>query len=387
MDAKFQSKKYMEKIIVLGGGMIGSAMCADLANDFDVTCADFSSDVLRSIESKIRIKTLKCDFSKADEVKNAIANFDLVIGAVPGFLGFEALKTIIESKKNCVDISFFPEDALLLDELAKKNNVTVVVDCGVAPGMCNMMAGYHYKRMKMTSYECLVGGLPVVRTKPFEYKAPFSPVDVIEEYTRPARYIMDGKLVTLEALSEPELLNFENIGTLESFNTDGLRSLALTMPDVPNMKEKTLRYPGHIDLMRIFRESGMFSKEKIKTKNAEVSPLEIFSKLLFKEWKYLPGEEDFTIMRVTIEGIEENQNAKYVYTLFDRYNKETGVMSMARTTGYTATAAARLVAEKKFTRKGISPPEYVGEDGVCFDYVTKYLEDRSVFFRKEVIKN
>ncbi len=376
-----------KKIIVLGGGMIGSAMCADLANDFEVTCADVSTDVLKSIESRLKIKTLQCDFSKSGEVIKAISPFDLVIGAVPGFLGFEVLKTIIESKKNCVDISFFPENALLLDELAKKNNVTVIVDCGVAPGMCNMIAGYHYKRMKMASYECLVGGLPIVRTKPYEYKAPFSPIDVIEEYTRPARYIMDGKLVTMEALSEPELLNFEQVGILESFNTDGLRSLALTMPDVPNMKEKTLRYSGHIDLMRIFRESGFFSKEILKTKNAEVSPLEVFSKLLFQEWKYQPGEEDFTIMRVTVEGKEENKKVKYVYSLYDRYNKETGVMSMARTTGYTATAAVRLVAENTYTRKGISPPEYLGEDQVCFDYVVKYLEDRKVNYKKEIFKN
>ncbi len=375
-----------KKIIVLGGGMVGSAMCADLSSDFEVTCADYSSEVLKSIESKQKIKTIQCDFSKTEEVKKVIEPFDLVIGAVPGFLGFEVLKTIIESKKNCVDISFFPEDALLLDELAKKNNVTVVIDCGVAPGMCNMMAGYHFKRMKMTSYECLVGGLPVVRTKPYEYKAPFSPIDVIEEYTRPARYIQDGKLITKEALSEPELLQFEQVGTLESFNTDGLRSLALTMPGVPNMKEKTLRYPGHIDLMRIFRESGLFSKEKIKTKNAEVSPLEVFSKLLFKEWKYQPGEEDFTIMRVTVEGEEGNQQVKYVYTLYDRFNKETGVMSMARTTGYTATAAVRLVLGDKFTRKGISPPEFVGEDQACFDYVVKYLEERKVFYKKEIFK-
>jgi len=377
----------MAKIIVLGGGMVGSAMCADLSSDHEITCADFNIDVLKSVESTLKIKTLPCDFSKEEEVKRAIAPFDLVIGAVPGFLGFRVLKTIIESGKNCVDISFFPEDALELDALAKKNNVTIVVDCGVAPGMCNMMAGYHYKRMKMSSYECLVGGLPVIRTKPYEYKAPFSPIDVIEEYTRPARYIQDGKMITKEALSEPELLNFEQCGTLESFNTDGLRSLALTMPDVPNMKEKTLRYPGHIELMRIFRETGLFSKEKIKTRHAEVSPLEVISKLLFREWKYQPGEEDFTIMRVTVEGEEGGRKVKYVYTLFDRYNKQTGVMSMARTTGYTATAAVRLVLENKYSRKGISPPEYIGEDQACFDFVVKYLEERKVFYKKEIATN
>src|SRR5689334_965213 len=151
-----------KKIIVLGGGMVGSAMCADLAKMYDVTCADFNIDVLKAIESKIKISTQLCDFSRQEEVKRAIAPFDLVIGAVPGFLGFEVLKTVIESNKNCVDISFFPENALLLDALAKEHNVTVVVDCGVAPGMCNMIAGYYYKRMKMISYECLVGGLPVV---------------------------------------------------------------------------------------------------------------------------------------------------------------------------------------------------------------------------------
>jgi saccharopine dehydrogenase-like NADP-dependent oxidoreductase len=377
----------MSKIIVLGGGMVGSAMCADLAKNFEATCADYSADVLKSLEEKLKIKTIQCDFSNTEEVKKVIAPFDLVVGSVPGFLGFEVLKTIIESKKNCVDISFFPENALELDELAKKNNVTVIVDCGVAPGMCNMIAGYHHKRMKMQSYECLVGGLPIVRKKPYEYKAPFSPIDVIEEYTRPARYVQDGKLVTKEALSEPELIIFPECGELESFNTDGLRTLALTMPEVPNMKEKTLRYPGHIDLMRIFRESGFFSKEKIKLGNAEVSPLAVFSKLLFKEWKYLPHEEDFTIMRVTVEGEESGQKTKYVYTLYDRYNKDTGVMSMARTTGYTATAAVNLILENKFSHKGISPPEFVGEDEACFDSVISYLEDRKVFYKKEVVKS
>jgi saccharopine dehydrogenase-like NADP-dependent oxidoreductase len=277
-----------------------------------------------------------------------------------------------------VDISFFPEDALQLDDLARKNDVTAIVDCGVAPGMCNMIAGYHHKRMKMTRYECLVGGLPLTPTKPYKYKAPFSPIDVIEEYTRPARYVTEGRIVTAEALSEPELLQFDEIGTLESFNTDGLRTLAVTLKGVPEMKEKTLRYPGHIELMRVFRDSGFFSKEKIKTRMVEVSPLEVTSTLLFKEWKYEPGEEDFTIMRVTVEGTEANRHVKYVYNLFDRFDQKTGVMSMARTTGYTATAAARLVLDKKFTKKGVSPPEFVGEHEDCFRFVIQYLEDRGV---------
>lgn len=375
------------KIIILGGGMVGSAMVADLSKDYEVTCADISSDLLSDISKKLSVQTLKCDFSNFQEVKKIISPFDLVIGAVPGFLGFEVLKTIIESGKNVVDISFFPEDAFLLDELAKKNNVTAVVDCGVAPGLCNMMAGLHNKQMKLTSYECLVGGLPVERKKPYEYKAPFSPVDVLEEYTRPSRFIKNGKLVTKEALSDVEQISFEQCGTLEYFNTDGLRSLMHTMPHVPDMIEKTLRYPGHADLMHIFNESGFFSKKKIKVKNMEVAPIDLISKLLFKEWKYQPGEEDFTIMRVTLGGTDDKGEVKIIYTLYDRYNKETQTMSMARTTGYTCTAVARLVIENKFIRKGISPPEFIGEDEKCFDEVVSYLKKRNVVFKKKITRN
>lgn len=371
------------KIIVLGGGMVGSAMVADLCKDYDVTCADYNPDVLKSISEKLKVQTLACDFSNPGDVKKAVAPFDLVIGAVPGFLGFNVLKSIIECGKNVVDISFFPEDAFLLDALAKESNVTAVVDCGVAPGLCNIMAGLHNKQMKLNFYECLVGGLPIERIKPYEYKAPFSPVDVLEEYTRPARYIEGGKQVTKEALSEVEEISFEQCGTLEYFNTDGLRSLMHTMPHIPDMKEKTLRYPGHADLMRTFRESGFFEKEKIKVKGVEVSPLDLISKLLFGKWKYKENEEDFTIMRVTLGGEDKKGKLKVVYTLYDRYNKETKTMSMARTTGYTCTAVARLVIENKFKRKGISPPEFVGENEDCFNYVVKYLEERKVFLTKK----
>lgn len=382
-----RSKKNTMQIIVLGAGMVGSAMAVDLSSSYAVTCADVSEKALALINKKNNINTITCDFSDFNALKKIIAPFDLVIGAVPGFLGFEVLKTIIECGKNTVDISFFPEDAFLLDSLAKQNNVTAIVDCGVAPGLCNMMAGFHDKQAALTSYECIVGGLPVKRILPYEYKAPFSPVDVLEEYTRPARYIENGKLVTKDALSETQYITFEQCGELEYFNTDGLRSLMFTMPHVPNMKEKTLRYPGHAALMKTFRETGFFSKEKIKVKNTEVAPIDLVSKLLFEKWKYYPGEEDFTIMRVTLSSISNTKNVQTVYTLYDRYNRQTQTMSMARTTGYTCTAAAKLLLENKFNLKGICPPEFVGRDEACFNAVIHYLEQRNVTLTKEVIQH
>lgn len=230
----------MKKVIVLGAGLVGKVMAADLAKSFDVTAVDINDDALNELSS-LGIKSQKLDFSDTNALALAIRPFDLVVGAVPGFLGLATVKTVIECGKNMVDISFFPEDPFLLDELAKKHNVTVVTDCGVAPGMGNIILGYHNKRMAIHSYECLVGGLPLVREWPYEYKAVFSPVDVIEEYIRPARYVQNGALVVKEALSDPELVHFDGVGTLESWNSDGLRSLIKTMPTIPNMIEKTLR--------------------------------------------------------------------------------------------------------------------------------------------------
>jgi saccharopine dehydrogenase-like NADP-dependent oxidoreductase len=277
-----------------------------------------------------------------------------------------------------VDISFFPEDPFALNELAKKNDVTVVTDCGVAPGMGNVILGYHNKRMRVHAYECLVGGLPMMREWPYEYKAVFSPIDVIEEYIRPARYIQNGALVVREALSDAELIHFEKVGTLESWNSDGLRSLIKTMPGIPNMIEKTLRYPGCIEYLKVLRETGFFSYEEIEIKGIKVRPIDVTAKLLFPKWKLKPGEEEFTVMRIRIEGEEKGKPKNYEYNLFDRTDTTTGTLSMARTTGYTCTAAVNLVVEGKFTRKGINPPEFLGEDEAHFLFIIDYLEKRGV---------
>jgi lysine 6-dehydrogenase len=372
----------MKKILVLGAGLVGKTIAIDLAKSFNVTSADTNDEALKNLEAH-GIKTQKADLSDLKALTTLVQAFDLVVGALPGFMGFQTAKTIIEAGKNMVDISFFPEDPFLLDDLAKKNNVTIVTDCGVAPGMGNIILGYHHKRMKIDSYECLVGGLPVVREWPYEYKAVFSPIDVIEEYVRPARYIQNNALVIKEALSDPELIHFDGVGTLESWNSDGLRSLIKTMPDIPNMIEKTLRYPGCIEYLRVLRDTGFFSYEPVTINGEKVRPIDVTAKLLFPKWKLKQGEKEFTVMRIRIEGDENDQPKKYEYNLLD-HTDSSGTLSMARTTGYTCTAAVHLVADGKFNRKGICPPEYLGEEEEHFQFVVKYLRDRGVMY---AIKN
>ena len=383
----------MKKIAVLGAGMVGRTIALDLAKKFEVTSVDISDDSLQFLRQKDPgINILKRDLKDYNSYHDLLSSFDLVVTAVPGFMGYKTLEAVILSKKNVVDISFFPENALELDALAKQENVTAIVDCGVAPGMSNLILGYHNERMQVENFECMVGGLPKKRIKPFEYKAPFSPIDVIEEYTRPARFIEDGKLVTKPALTDAEIIQFKNIGQLESFNTDGLRSLLFTMPGIPNMKEKTLRYPGHIDLMRSLIEGGFFDEEKINFKGMQISPLEFSSAILFRQWKLGEEEEEFTVMQIKISGKENlptgqagGKQKTVVYDLYDEYDPVTKTSSMARTTGYTCTAAVNLLANNMFNDKGVFPPELIGKHEDCFNFILNYLRERNVIYKVTLV--
>jgi saccharopine dehydrogenase-like NADP-dependent oxidoreductase len=250
--------------------------------------------------------------------------------------------------------------------------------------MCNILIGYVDHLLDETENVLYyVGGLPEIREWPYEYKAVFSPADVIEEYTRPARYVENGKLITRPALSDPELISFEGVGTLEAFNTDGLRSLAQTI-HCPNMKEKTLRYPGHIEKMAVLRETGFFGTDPIEMNGTQIRPLDFTAKLLFPKWKLKEGEVDITVMKVMVEGKKEGKYVRYTYDLLDRYDPVTRIHSMARTTGYTATVALRMIAEGLYTRKGITVPELIGREPECVAYMLKGLEARGIVYRETI---
>ena len=373
----------MKKITVLGSGMVGRVMALDLSGEFEVTSVDVSPANLEPLR-KTPVKCLQADLSAPGAVRDIVGGADLVIGAVPGWMGFAALGEVIAAGKDVVDISFFPEDAFLHDQAARKAGVTAVVDCGVAPGMSNMILGYHAARMTVTRFECYVGGLPFRREFPFEYKAPFSPADVIEEYTRPARYVENGHVVVKPALSDVENMDFAEIGTLEAFNSDGLRSL-LTTVKVPNMIEKTLRYPGHVRHILALRDSGFFGTEEIDVRGQKVRPLDATSAVLFKHWQLHEEDDEFTVMRILVEGAERGRTKTVQYDLFDRRDKTTGFSSMARTTGFPATAAARLVLSERFTREGICPPESLGADPAVFQAVMEELAARKVVYRSKEI--
>jgi saccharopine dehydrogenase-like NADP-dependent oxidoreductase len=369
-----------KKVIVLGCGLVGATIARDLAADpdLDVTVADVSRRNLDRVARTPGLATRESDLGSRAAVAEAIAPFDVVAGAMPSALGFMVLQAVIEAGKPFCDISFMPEDPLELDARAADRGVTAVVDCGVAPGLANLVIGRCAARLhEIARVAYYVGGLPRMPQWPYGYRAPFAPADVIEEYTRPARMVIGGRRVTKPALSDVETIEFPAVGPLEAFNTDGLRTLLRTIP-AENMVEKTLRHPGHVELMRVLRETGFFRKDEIDVGGVKVRPLDVTSRLLFPLWETMPGEEEFTLLRVVVEGRRAGVDHRFQYDLHDEGDPATGQSSMARTTGFPCAIVTRLLARGEIPRRGVLPPEVLGQAPGLFEGITAELAVRGV---------
>jgi saccharopine dehydrogenase-like NADP-dependent oxidoreductase len=376
-----------KRVVVLGAGMVGQAIARDLAADagLRVDVADVRPEALERVAARAPVGTVRADLGNPEAVRRLAGGYEVAVGALPSVIGLRALRAVIEAgRPSCVDISFMPENALELDGLARERGVTAVVDCGVAPGLSNMMCGAAAARLRpVESVEIYVGGLPVERRWPFDYKAGFAPWDVLEEYTRPSRVVEHGRVVVKEPLSEPELIDFPGVGTLEAFNTDGLRSLVHTI-DAPFMKEKTLRWPGHAELMRVLKDTGFFSLEPLEIGGQMVRPRDLTSALLFPKWAFEEGEADLTVMRVRVTGREGAARVACAWDLVDRYDEASGLRSMSRSTGYVATSVARLLASGRLRRPGVHAPEALGAEAGLLDHVLADLAARGVKCRASV---
>ena len=376
------------RILILGGGMVGAAVAFDLTRDgsWTVTVADRRREALARISATTGARTLETDLSRPGAIQELALQHDLIVGALPSAVGYSTIEAIIEAGRHCVDISFMADDASALDSAARERGVTVVADCGIAPGVSNMMVGFAATQLSACDrVEIYVGGLPKERRWPYEYKAGFAPLDVIEEYVRPSVIIERGRPVIREALSEPELMDVPGVGTVEAFITDGLRSLARTVK-ATSMKEKTLRYPGHRNLVQALRDTGFFSKEPISIDGAAIRPLDMTAALMFPKWTFEDGEADLTIMRVLVEGADAAGPIRYEWNVFDTYDATTGIRSMSRTTGFSAAIVARLVADGTFRKPGVSAPEAIGAAPELLERVLHELEARGVRLQRSVVR-
>ena len=362
----------MAKIAQIGAGLVGKAMALDLAEEHHVFLADFNDKALKEVQVLNQNIITSCfDLNDTDRLIEFVSEADIVLVAVPGNLGYKTIQKIIICKKDIVDISFASENLMLLNSVAKENEITVIYDAGVAPGIPNFILGNLNKDQKILSFQYFVGGLPMEPEPPYNYKAPFSPIDVIEEYTRPARIMRNGKILTLPPLSEIIEKKYHRVGNLEAFNSDGLRSILTTMGHIPNMLEKTLRYPGHADLI----------KKELKSKKIRPGDKKSLEKL-FENWKLHHGEKEFTILDIKIECELKNYN----YLLYDQTDELKWISSMARTTGYTATATVNFLLEKGYNQHGVFPPEIVSGETDIWIFINQYLETRGVHISERTLE-
>jgi saccharopine dehydrogenase-like NADP-dependent oxidoreductase len=372
-----------KRVVVLGAGLVGHVLVADLLEEesFQVLAADRSAAALGRLPAAPRLTTRSVDLSRGAAVRALLDDADLAVGAVPGFLGGTILEAAIAAGCPLVDISFSPDDPLAWHARAQAAGVPVVVDCGVAPGLSNLLAGREAAAMDdVEAVSILVGGLPVERTWPYEYRFVFSPTDVIEEYTRPCRYREGGAERTVPALSGIEQVEFAGIGTLEAFNTDGLRTLLANL-DAPDLREKTLRYPGHAEKMLLLRETGFFRAAPVLVSGQEIPPRLVTEALLGEQLRLGPDELDLTVLRVEVTGRAGGGRHRVIWDLLDR-RQPGGTTSMARTTASPCAVVARLMAGGGFTTPGVHPPEILGRDAALTAEILAGLARRGIHPRR-----
>jgi lysine 6-dehydrogenase len=324
------------------------------------------------------------DTSDHGSLRDRIGGHDLALGALPGDYGYAALKAAVEAGVDMLDVSFTPEDPTQLDASAKERGVTVVPDCGVAPGLSNILVGYGASRLdEVEKAHVMVGGIPEEPVPPLGYTITWSAEGLVDEYVRDVRIVEGGETVEVPALSGLEEIEFPGVGTLEAFYTDGLRTLAESLPGVDEMWEKTLRYPGHVEKVRLLRDLGFFSDEPVKVKGQPVSPRLATARLLERSL-WMPEVGDLLAMQITVQGKAAGEERGYVFRVLDRYDHEGKVSAMARTTGYTAAIVAGMLAKGKIDEAGVVPPERLGMDPGFTEELLRELKKRDIVIEESL---
>lgn len=379
------------KVLILGCGNIGSVAAEDLAksiSSIQVVIADKNETRANEVAERIggsNVSWIQLDATNPSKLANALKDFDLVMGFLPGKLGYRLAKACIDAGKDLVDVSYMSENPLALTDNAIKANVTIAPDCGLAPGISNILVGHAAAELdKVQTVHIMVGGLPEKPVPPLDYVITWSPENLIDEYMRKASIVKEGKIIEVEALSGLEEIEFPEFGKLEAFYTDGLRTLPQTITDAYDMWEKTLRYPGHAEKIKLLKTLGFFEEEQIDVDCVSVSPRKLTVKL-FEQKLRKPEVKDIVALKVEVSGVKNGRQARYVYHLLDHYDEKRGITAMARTTAYSASIIAQLMLKKALKEKGVVPTEKIGKNNALFQLFLDELKKREIRIAEEKI--
>ena len=366
------------KFLVLGAGMMGSAAAYDMARQPDVlsvTLADADLRRAREVAARInhihgdrKVKAIGLDASNEKSAAHAMKGHDATLSAVPYFLNLGLAKAAIEARCHFADLggnNTVVRQELALSAKAEKRGVAIAPDCGLSPGMASILGGELVNRLggRADALRLYVGGLPERPVPPFHYQLVFSVEGLINEYVEPARILRKGKLVTIEPLTEPEEFRMDGFSPLVAFHTSGGTS---TLPEsfegrVGECFEKTLRYPGHFDLLCELKALGLFSGEKMKIGNVQIAPRALMSKVF--EGKFASKGPDVCIMRleahesVRTPGVRGLLGGRLkgrvaTFTLVDHYDPKTDMSAMMRTTAFPASIVTQMLASGAISKRG-----------------------------------
>ena len=370
------------RFALLGCGSVGSVIAKFLTEDFrgaELVVFDKLTEVCRERLTKLGAGDVPVEFADANNAEllaNILREYDLVIDALPGYLGINALRACIKAQANLVSVSFMPEDPMEFREEVIDAGVTVVPDAGLAPGISNVLAGrLLWVLDSVDEIGIYVGGLPAELVPPLDYVVTWSATDLIEEYVRPARLISNGEVRFVDPLSAILKVEFKGFGVLEGFYSDGLRTLLHTLKGkVRRAYEVTLRYPGHLSKIKLLCDLGFFSDEELSIGGVSIKPKEFTARVLDKKLR-LKGVRDLVLLKVVGLGTRSGETIKIVCKRIETGSEP--VSAMAKTTAAPATAAATLVANKMLPA-GVVPPEYIGLSNELYNEFTKHLLRRSV---------
>ena len=372
------------KILIIGSGYIGSVIAQDLTETLssaEITISDGELEKAEVVASNIGRDNIRCielNGSDHQSLISTLKGFDIAVGLTPGRVGYDVVKASIQAGVDIVDLSYMPQDPVTLNEEAIRKGTTVIPDCGVAPGLSHILVGRAASRLnKVREALILVGGIPEVPIPPLGYKVTWCAEDLVEEYVREAKIIKGGRQVIVKALDGLEEIDFPGIGRLEAFYTDGVRTLHHTLKGVENMWEKTLRYPGHAEKIKLLMDLGFFDGKPVNVRGINVTPQE-FTTMLLERRLSMPGTKDIVAMKIEVIGDRERSEITYTYHLLDRYDEERKITAMARTTAYTASIIIQLLAKQEISEKGVIPPEKLGMKKEVFDKIMVELKKKGI---------
>ncbi len=374
--------------------MMGRAIAYDLSR-----FSDFDDIIIGEKDSKTRlsakrflqgtgVKTLVVNAENSSGIKRVLQKGDVVISALPYRYNYRLATLALQTKTHFIDLggnNTIVENERQLFTKAKKNEVTIIPDSGLAPGLVSIITRDIVDHLDtVNSVRLRVGGLPRHPKPPLIYQIVFSPYGLINEYVEDALILDQGKILQKKSMTEIETVQFPKpFGTMEAFLTSGGCS---TLPytyrrTIQYLDYKTIRYPGHCEKIKAILDLGFADDKKINCAGQMISPRDVFASLLMKN---IPTTgEDVVLLKVMSEGIKQGKKRAREYLLIDSYDKKNKISAMMRTTGYPVAITAQMIENETIQQRGVFCPEEIIPPSEFFRELKKRdiilsLSDRSV---------